>query len=306
MNQDRSTRINARQVADLVTAGKLNEPDWDIAWALYRHRFLSTTQVYRLLFAGGVGEATGRYRLRKLYSLSIVDRLRLPRERMRSEGLQPGFVYTLGEGGRIWVSRTLEAEGEDRAVRSLKTGQAATGHPLLVHDLVQNEFALRMVEEARRREYTVEWLGEWEATESFEWDGRRRLFRPDGALDIEQGEKTLFAYIEMDMGKRAHRRTTKKVPMYERYFRSKAWQTRFDKFPLVLVVTSTEERRRRLMQAMERAQRERDLRWLHASREVLWQSLIGPVWKMQDREVALFRALGDAQAPAHTDLTEEG
>jgi len=306
MSQSQSTQINARQVANLVAAGKLNEPDWDIAWALYRHRFLNTDQVHRLLFADKVKRPTTLYRLRKLHRLEIVDRLELPRERMLSEGLVSSLIYTLGEGGRIWVSRTLEAEGETRAIRSLKTGQAATGHPLLVHDLVQNEFALRLVEESRRRGYTVEWLGEWEVTESFAWEGRRRLFRPDGALSIEQGEKTLFAYIEMDMGGRAHRRTTKKVPMYERYFRSKAWQTRFDKFPLVLVVTSTEERRRRLMQAMERAQRERALRWLYASREVLWQSLIGPVWKMQDREVALFRVLGDAQAPAHTDLTEEG
>ena len=50
MSQSQSTRINARQVADLVMAGKLNEPDWDIAWALYRevrhHRIAEAEKLF--------------------------------------------------------------------------------------------------------------------------------------------------------------------------------------------------------------------------------------------------------------------
>ncbi len=288
--KERPETVNARQLSRWLTGGKLNESDWEIVWNIYRHRFLNTDQLFRLLFTGQK-MANCWYRLRKLFKMGIIDRLKLPSERMEARGLEPGRVYTLGSGGRTWVQRTLEMEGSSRQVRQLKTGQAAVGHPLLYHDLVQNEFLLRMVEEAESRGHEATWLGEWEATTAFEWDGRRRLFRPDGALHLasSEGHESSFL-IEMDMGGKEHRRTTKKVPMYERYFRSSAWRTQFDKFPAVLVITSTERRRQRLMRSMERAQRDRVLPWLYGSRETLWDSLCGPVWHSQEKQVTIFQS----------------
>lgn len=101
-------------------------------------------------------------------------------------------------------------------------------------------------------------------------------------------------YIENDMGGREHRRTTKKVRMYERYYHSGAWKTLFPRFPIVLVVTSTEARKDNLMASMAKVRHEVEMRSF-ASREMINRS----AWRGRSGQ----RSTGRARARKRRSLT---
>lgn len=181
-------RVSAQYA--LTLSGQLTERDRLIALDCYDHRVLTTDQLRRLHFDN---LRTAQRRLRKLYLLRVVERVRPPRQ--PGEG-SPQWQWLLDEAGAHVVAAYL---GRERSDLNWRRDAALTlaSSSALVHQLEVNEFFSRLADEARLAGAALrEWWGERRLREtlgaSLVPDGYGRVERVDGSsisflLEFDRG-----------------------------------------------------------------------------------------------------------------------
>lgn len=247
----------AMQLSELTRRGGITDRDERILEYLRELYVLSLDQMQRL-FWPDARQITAYQRLHHLQKQYLLAAARVPRAGMQAWGLPVCKVYTLGEGGRLWLKDEV-------------TGQRAAylRRDQVLHDLLVAEVVVRLAEAARGRGdgWSLAWSGEQAASFSHRDAGLSRrdagpnerggdvpLARPDGLAVVRQRRGNKVAamplFIELDAGREAHGRPSsdwgRKIIGYDRFYESE-WQmhpelSNLPNFPVVAVITHGDAR----------------------------------------------------------------
>jgi hypothetical protein len=245
------------RLSELAGRGRITERDEDLLVYLSQLNVLSLDQVQRLLWPNA-RQSTAYQRLYILHKHHLLASARVPRTGMQKWGLPVCKVYTLGEGGRIW----LRMEVNGRRAHHLRRDQ-------VLHDLLVAEVMLRFSEAARRRgnAWSAAWAGEQQAG-LYEKPGDAPVAAPDGlaVLQAQVGGKraTMPLFVELDAGREAHGRPSsdwgRKIAGYDRFYAGEwtghAALGSLPSFPAVAVITHGEGRLLNLAHAIQEHRRQ--------------------------------------------------
>jgi DNA-binding PadR family transcriptional regulator len=265
---DRDTIL--RELSELTRRGGITDRDERILEYLRELHVLSLDQVHRL-FWSGAKQITAYQRLHHLQKHHLLAAARVPRAGMQAWGLPVCKVYTLGEGGRVWLKDEV-------------TGQRAAylRRDQVLHDLLVAEVVVRLAEAARGRGdgWSLAWSGE-QAASFNERGGDVPLARPDGLAVVRQRRGGKVAamplFVELDASREAHGRPSsdwgRKIIGYDRFYESE-WQmhpelSNLPTFPVVAVVTHGDARLLNLAAAITEHRRDPVAYYL-----ALWEDLV--------------------------------
>lgn len=187
--QSRSISPSRRYRKDSVSIlSSLVQRDLDICLDIFDHRFLTTTQVFKLHFPS---YSRARVRLHQLFMLGVLNRFRPPKR----PGSWP-WHYVLDRMGTHIVSELRDIEADKlyfRRNRELKL----LNSPRLDHMRDVNEFFCRLVYASRQnKDFAVtNWLGEASSAALCQ-----RVVRPDGVCNLRSRQGTLQFFFELDRG----------------------------------------------------------------------------------------------------------
>jgi DNA-binding PadR family transcriptional regulator len=269
---DRSLDRDAllKQLGELTKRGSITERDERVLEYLRELHVLSLDQVRRL-FWPAARQITAYQRLHHLQKNHLVASARVPRAGMQSWGLPVCKVYTLGEGGRLWLKE--EVAGQRAA--HMRRDQ-------VLHGLLVAEVVVRLAEAARGRGegWSVTWSGE-RAAGLYERGGDAPVATPDGLAVVRQRRGGKVAamplFVELDASREAHGRPSsdwgRKIAGYDRFYQSE-WQmhselSNLPTFPVVAVVTHGDSRLLNLAAAIGEHRRQPVAYYL-----ALWEDLV--------------------------------
>jgi hypothetical protein len=199
---NRPGRIGAQDA--LALANRLTDRDRQIALDCYDHRVLTTEQLCRLHFTNG---RTAQRRLRELYALRVLDRVRPPRQ--RGEGSAP-WHWLLDEAGAHLVAAQLGRSREELHWRH-DTALALATSNTLAHQLAANELFTRLAQDtAAAGGALAEWWGERRLRETL---GQSLVPDGYGRLELADG-RSLSLLLELDRGSESLKRLRDKVDRY--------------------------------------------------------------------------------------------
>lgn len=208
----------------------LTERDQEVALTCWSYRWLTRQQLQRVLPLPGAGRTNDR--LRKLFDAEILTRVRVGTV---GAGLQP--VYTAGEAAVPLIARaTGLAEGRIRA--RLREDRRASA-VLLPHDLQSNDLRIALTGALALREDLQ--LAVWQnAGEAFDAYAPGRSLRPDGYLQVRQGEFLHAFFVEVDRGTAGLASWAAKVARYVEYKQGGHYTRRhgLQKFRVLTATTS--------------------------------------------------------------------
>jgi len=191
-----------------------------IVQGVARYNYLSWGQLARLYYWNLTAKSQAQRLKIELGALAQAEWL------MREQTSDWGFVYRLGHWGRVLqavrMGRTLF---NDRRV-------------LRDHDLIGAEFMSQVVAEARGRDGSMQWFGEYETQMSEE-------LRPDGIGRVTVAGARLDFFLEADNATEREWQFGGKFFTYQKYLEGGGWRRRFNResFPVVAVVTAGKELR---------------------------------------------------------------
>jgi hypothetical protein len=248
MSRRYMTLAAARQLAT-----RLSERDYEVLRQVSELRFVSGAQLARLCFAAegeaAAGARAARRSLLRLTTLSVLARLPRPVGGVRAGSA--GFVYHLGIGGqRLAELRGLQPERSRR--RSLVPGTLFVAHTLQVAEL---HTRLREADRSGRIEL-LKLVAEpscWRAIGGL--GNQRDYLKPDSYVRLGVGAFEDSYFIEVDRGTEGSRALDRQLELYVRYQASGAEQTAQGVFPLVLWLTTTEERADAIRSCVDRLPR---------------------------------------------------
>jgi hypothetical protein len=198
----RAGRLRAGELAHL--ASRLTDRDRQIANDCYEHRVLTTEQLRRLHFTDA---RSATRRLHALHELRVLERFR-PTWR-RGEGSNP-YHWILDTAGAYVVAAIRGLERHQLAWKQQPL-ETVAGSATLAHRRATNEFATRLIAQARATGATVpEWRGERGAGELL--DG---IVIPDSYLALEHPTGPLLhLLLEIDRATEDHARLLTKARRY--------------------------------------------------------------------------------------------
>lgn len=238
----------------LAVADDLSTRDRSVLELLHEHRFLTTTHLYVLLFEDkhaneGTGRRVCRRVLARLHRRHLIDQL--PR---RVGG------YGAGSSAGVWF---LTPTGQ--RLRSLTRGDGANLPParvrdpstrFVVHSMAVADVRVRLHRAARAGRFAIRTL----ETEPHCWrpylglHGVRETLKPDLALTTvsADGHYEDSWFIEVDLGTEHLPTVLGKCGQYETYRRTGTEQAKHGVFPLVVWITTTDERAEKLRAGIHR------------------------------------------------------
>jgi len=198
----RAGRLRAGELAHL--ASRLTDRDRQIANDCYEHRVLTTEQLRRLHFTDA---RSATRRLHALHALRVLERFR-PTWR-RGEGSNP-YHWILDTAGSYVVAAVRGLERQQLPWKQQPL-DAVAGSATLAHRHATNEFATRLIAQARSTGASVpEWRGERGAGELL--DG---IAIPDSYLALERPTgPPLHLLLEIDRATEDHARLLTKARRY--------------------------------------------------------------------------------------------
>ena len=242
--------VNADYVHSLLEENRITERDESLMRYLDQVNVLSARQIKRLLWPDKSLSRMQR-RLRELYNYYILDRTRMLNKR-------EGITYALGKAGIIWL------HGEARG----RSGPLVNAR-LLAHELMIAEVMVLLVEELRRadpkRALGVEF--DWRNEDAARVLSRKGavLLEPDAFFRVRSQHIQWAAfYLEVDRSTERGNAFDKKVRRYHDAFQSSSWKGEFEEYPVILIVTRSEERAVNLARRVVEAQKHsrwRSLTW---------------------------------------------
>jgi hypothetical protein len=218
---------------------RLSDLDHELCSLLSVHRVLTTTQLVAL---SGRPERTVDYRLQRLREHKLVDRTRP----YIASGSAP-FSWWLTRSGARLVEGVSPAPGK------------ATPNPLFLRHttaIAGLYVALRDIgsDVGLSRE---QWLRDEDAWE--DWSpmiGRANYLRPDAyvefGLDVENKPAVAPAFVEIDFATMDQARLRAKVARHRDYVKDRPWWNRHPGCPVLLLLTTSEQRVSRFLATAER------------------------------------------------------
>ncbi|MFI9641399.1 replication-relaxation family protein [Micromonospora sp. NPDC051925] len=172
------------------------------------HQVLTTDQLHRLFF---LARRTCQIRLNELRALGLLDRFRFARD---GGGSQP-WHWTLGHNGHRFQA-AANNRTEPTARTSRQTMQRLSANPNLTHQVITNEFFVRLSAYARRHPEAqlTRWWSEATAARQF-----RRTITPDGHGLWSVTGTTVGFYLEADTGSESLTKVTGKLDKYAELIR---------------------------------------------------------------------------------------
>lgn len=294
-----------KRLKTLIRAGKdelpgfrLTPRDKEIIEAVYRYRALTAPQVEALFFThpasnGGVN-ARCKLRLRLLYHHGYLFRDEQPTR--LSEGRKP-LVYFLDRLGAEYLMHlegcTVDWNPQDNDV----------SYPFLEHLLSTNQFRLTVSLSARRHNFKIPiWIDDRTLKSrqmkdtivlKGEKGGREKAaVVPDSYFRLETNEDRYNFFVECDLGTvtldstgEGKRDWVRKVRTYLEYYRSGAYERRYQtKDMRILTVTRSERRMQNLKEVTEGAGGKSRFWFTTFDRMKQADILTSPIWAVAARE----------------------
>jgi len=262
-------------VSTLTQKGILTARDERLLEYLRELYVLSVHQTWRLLWGNSKKSKTAYNRMHQLAKFHLLQAVRSPFNEMRTWGLAPSRVYSLGQVGRWWLKHEV-AEGF--RFRYFKRNQ-------VLHDLLVSELCLKMTEAVtgwQRRGWGLSWAGERSASHYGPNPNEAPLIAPDGLARLTHGgldtPLSSFAFfIELDASRQGHGRYRsewgRKVVGYDQVYSSQ-WANHPELsdlnavFPPVLVITHGAHRIRNLAESIAQKRKQAVIYYLS-----LWEDL---------------------------------
>jgi hypothetical protein len=239
LTQGRPSRAGARRSRCSARTPALSDLDLRILDLLASHRVLTQTQVAAI--NPETAARTLRYRCARLARHGLAGRSRPYRER----GSAPHHLWPTRRGEAIVTGGPPPRGGERREPNPLFLAHAAGLSEIYValETTLPSEVTLRRFErEAEAREPFSTWIKRED-----------RAIAPDAFIEIaDADERSLLAFVELDMGTMSHRRLKQKAAGYAEYAKAEAWRERHRFCPALLFLTTTEKRARSFLAAMRR------------------------------------------------------
>ncbi len=125
----------------------------------------------------------------------------------------------------------------------------------LAHATALTELYVAVVTNARKTGFKgLRYDRESEAREPFKDGMRERALAPDATLGLlDEQDRELWAFVEIDLGTMSHTRLRTKAALYATYIESEAWRKRHAYPPALLFLTTTDIRARRFLNTLARA-----------------------------------------------------
>lgn len=262
-----------RMGSEAVPGFQLTARDVEIIKAVYTYRALSTPQIDALFFdRPGEHNPSGRASSRCLYRLKLLFHAGFLRRKEQAQTLSDGrkpLVYFLDRRGAQYL-----AELAGCSVRELDWDRQGheVGALFLDHLLLTNAFVVAVVGAARLHGYTLlDWRDEHALrrahhTEPITIPGpdskpQQVTLIPDGFLSLDTPQARYHQFLEIDratstvvVGSAGKRDWARKVAAYLAYFRSGAYQQRYQTQSLrIMTVTTSQKRLRHLKEVTEQA-----------------------------------------------------
>jgi hypothetical protein len=227
-----SGRVSWQRLA--LIRGQLAERDWAVMAMLTCVKLANGNQIRRATSGDNspAGQRAARRQLTRLVEWRVVERL----ER-RQGGLGRGseaWTYALGPTG-------LRLSGDGRRARR----PALPSQPMWAHALMGSEVYVRLVEATRDsdRELML-WQGEPDCWRNYPGAyGEQVRLKPDAFVTVSGADFEDVTFVEFDTGSQSRAVMRAKIEAYRRYRASGQEQGVQDGvFPLVVIVTSSQER----------------------------------------------------------------
>jgi hypothetical protein len=223
----------------LLREGWLTNRDLDIISAIYKHRFLSLSQIQKLFFPTKAGKISARRRMKKLYDHYLVDRFRPVASRHKSNF---EYIYCLDTVGSFWVAQELQCEVSQLHWRKRDN---EVQMPYVWHYFETNECYIRIKEACNNQDYSI---GAYEIYPMHRGDEYN--FSPDISMEIHKGKNKHLFFFEIDRGTEEQQKIKAKVKNYEAYFFSKKGNEKFI-MPWIVFLAEEEKRLLKISQWVE-------------------------------------------------------
>jgi hypothetical protein len=243
MIENRSSRrsrvVRTRRSPSPSAAGALAEIDRRLLDVLCTHRVVRQDQLGRLF--PEIPERTLRYRTRRLHDLGLAGRSRPYRE----QGSAPNHHWPTRRADCLMRGEPVPRGGERKQPNPI----------FLAHAAMLTELYVAIVTHARAAGFKgLRYERESEARETFKDGIRERVLAPDATLGLlDEQDRGVRAFIEIDLGTMSHTRLRAKAALYAAYAASDAWREHHAFLPALLFLTTTDIRARRFLNALARA-----------------------------------------------------
>jgi hypothetical protein len=225
----------------------LSERDWDILHDLARLRLMSVRQIERLHITATSSLARARRAravMQRLHELGLV--VRLERRVGGVHAGSAGHVYTLSALGQR-ITQSVDAVGEHRVRQPWEPSAPFVDHILAVTELYVE------LRESERQAIIAELDFEaepqcWRVCSAS--NGQQLVVKPDAFVHFVCGSYEYSYFVEVDRATQSRTVIRRKGEVYVDYFLSGHEQREHELFPQVLFVTTTEQRREQIMDAL--------------------------------------------------------
>jgi Replication-relaxation len=231
--------VRTRRTPSPSAASALAEIDQRLLDVLCTHRVVRQDQLGRLF--PEIPERTLRYRTRRLHDLGLAGRSRPYRE----QGSAPNHHWPTRRADCLMRGEPVPRGGERKQPNPI----------FLAHAAALTDLYVAVITNARAAGFKrLGYQREGEARETFKDGMRERALAPDATLGLlDEQDRELWAFIEIDLGTMSHTRLRAKAELYAAYAASDAWRSRHAFLPALLFLTTTDIRARRFLNALARA-----------------------------------------------------
>ncbi len=231
--------VRTRRPPSPSAAAMLADIDRRLLDVLCTHRVVRQDQLCRLF--PHIPERTLRYRTRRLHELGLAGRSRP----YRDQGSAPNHHWPTRRADCLMRGEPIPRGGERREPNPL----------FLAHAAALTEFYVAIYTTARAAGFKgYRYLREGEARETFKDGARERALAPDATFAlIDEQDRDLRAFVEIDLGTMSHARLRAKAELYAAYAASDAWRTRHPFLPALLFLTTTDIRAGKFLKALARS-----------------------------------------------------
>src|SRR5699024_11059602 len=214
----------------------LQARDLDVLQVLLEHRFMTTHQVNRMFFNGSYGNKSTQRRMRKLFEMGLVMR-------MRPKDMEPGtkpYVFAITQLGYQVLVKVERISTDQAASFRFEESEHQVEFSRVIHEIDLNDVCLDILESADQQELSVEWIPTKQCRQKVKWtDGKYRVVEPDAIFifSTDKGEKVLHLEYERSADPR---RFQNKLVKWKLYRGQQVWRERYTSEPFICVIGNRE------------------------------------------------------------------
>jgi hypothetical protein len=156
--------------------------------------------------------------------------------------------------------------------------------PYLEHMVKINDFYIRLLRRARNCKHEVTmYKTENHVRHEFKHWNERMTFNPDAYGQYWKKDEGFHFFLELDNGTMSPSTFVKKHQRYAAFYASEEYAKDYENFPVVLTVTTSQERAKQLRDAIAKVD-DTDMEWYFTSEEQTKLDVLGSIWLGKDTE----------------------